>query len=101
MLVSAMPTAVSLFADNPEESVHNVLTPLHRFNPALGIRSGSYWSSKGSYNAASSEWLLVGLAHPVCLVSAVGVWPFLAFFQRVRPGFCTYGALHERIGMQG
>ena len=26
----------------------NVLTPLHRFTPALGERSASYWSSKGS-----------------------------------------------------
>lgn len=75
-------------ADNPEESINNVLTPLHRFNPALGIRSGSYWSSKGSYEEASDEWLLLGLAHPVCLVSAVGVWPFLAFFQRVRLSQC-------------
>ena len=35
-------------ADNPEERAVNVLTPLHRFTPALGERSASYWSSKGS-----------------------------------------------------
>ncbi|CAL8471072.1 g10614 [Coccomyxa elongata] len=71
--------------DNPEESVENVLTPLHRFNPALGIRSGSYWSSKGSDDEHSSEWLALRLAHPLCLVSAIGVMPFLAFFQRGHP----------------
>ncbi|BDA45328.1 F-box protein At4g00755 [Coccomyxa sp. Obi] len=71
--------------DNPEESVENVVTPLHRFNPALGIRSGSYWSSKGSDDENSSEWLALRLAHPLCLVSAIGVMPFLAFFQRGHP----------------
>ena len=30
------------------------------------------------------EWLALRLAHPLCLVSAVGIHPFLAFFQRVR-----------------
>jgi hypothetical protein len=73
-----------LCADNPEESVENILTPLHRFNPALGMRSGSYWSSRGSDKEASMEWLALRLAHPLCLVSAVGIHPFLAFFQRVR-----------------
>ncbi len=77
------PEGVCLHADNPEESVENVLTPLHRFNPALGIRSGSYWSSKGSDDEQSSEWLALRLAHPLCSVSAIGVMPFLAFFQRV------------------
>ncbi len=67
--------------------MENVLTPLHRFNPALGVRSGSYWSSRGSEDESSSEWLALRLAHPLCLVSAVSIMPFLAFFQRVRAVF--------------
>lgn len=63
--------------------MENVLTPLHRFNPVLGMRSAYYWSSRGSDDENSSEWLALRLAHPLCLVSAVGIWPFLAFFQRV------------------
>lgn len=42
-------------ADNPEERAVNVLTPLHRFTPALGERSASYWSSKGSDDEVRSR----------------------------------------------
>ncbi|EIE20100.1 hypothetical protein COCSUDRAFT_57820 [Coccomyxa subellipsoidea C-169] len=78
--------------DNPEESVENVLTPLHRFNPALGVRSGSYWSSRGSEDESSTEWLALRLAHPLCLVSAVSIMPFLAFFQRGHPIYAPKAA---------
>ena len=65
-----------------------MLTPLHRFNPALGIRTRCYWSSKGSQDEESSEWLLLSLAHPLCLVQHVSIRPFRATFQRVRPDYC-------------
>ncbi len=72
-----------LHADNIEENASNVLTTLHRFNPALGIRTRAYWSSKGSRNEDSSEWLLLSLVHPLCLVKSVSIRPFRATFQRV------------------
>ena len=75
-------------ADNSEENVSNVLTPLHRFNPALGVRTRCYWSSKGNRDEESSEWLLLSLVHPLCLVHSVAVRPFRATFQRVRPDQC-------------
>ncbi len=62
-----------------------MLTTLHRFNAALGIRTRCYWSSKGSRNEDSSEWLLLSLVHPLCLVKSVSVRPFRATFQRVLP----------------
>lgn len=62
-----------------------MLTTLHRFNPALGIRTRCYWSSKGSRDKDSSEWLLLSLVHPLCLVRSVSIRPFRATFQRVCP----------------
>lgn len=64
-----------------------MLTTLHRFNAALGIRTRCYWSSKGSRDEYSSEWLLLSLVHPLCLVKSVSVRPFRATFQRVQPWF--------------
>ena len=72
-----------LHADNIEENASNVLTTLHRFNPALGIRTRAYWSSKGSRDENSSEWLLLSLVHPLCLVKSISIRPFRATFQRV------------------
>lgn len=78
-------TASVWCADNIEENASNVLTTLHRFNAALGIRTRCYWSSKGSRDEDSSEWLLLSLVHPLCLVKSVSVRPFRATFQRVLP----------------
>lgn len=61
-----------------------MLTTLHRFNPMLGIRTRAYWSSKGSRDEQSAEWLLLSLVHPLCLVRSVAIRPFRATFQRVR-----------------
>lgn len=36
-----------------------MLTPMHRFNPALGVRSGSYWSSKGSDDQARGRQAII------------------------------------------
>ena len=61
-----------------------MLTTLHRFNPALGIRTRCYWSSKGSRDEDSSEWLLLSLVHPLCVVQSISIRPFRATFQRVQ-----------------
>ena len=71
-------------ADNIEENASNVLTTLHRLNPMLGVRTRAYWSSKGSRDEHSSEWLLLCLVHPLCLVQSVAIRPFRATFQWVR-----------------
>ena len=51
-------------ADNIEENASNVQTTLHRLNPMLGVRTRAYWSSKGSRDEHSNEWLLLSLVHP-------------------------------------
>lgn len=71
-------------ADNIEENASNVQTTLHRLNPMLGVRTRAYWSSKGSRDEHSNEWLLLSLVHPLCLVQSVAIRPFRATFQWVR-----------------
>ncbi len=67
-------------ADNDEERIQNVLQPSARMR---GFFNACYWSSGASDDVDSSETLDFKLAHPVCVVHAVHLQPFKAYFQPV------------------
>lgn len=77
--------------DNPEESVRNTLSRRVRNTP---WHLPAYWSSAGSEQHDADDWLVYRLAAEVCVVSAVRLRPFRAFFQAHQP---VYSPLRVRV----
>lgn len=42
-----------------------------------------YWSSIGSPDPASSEWIGLRVVHPLCLLREIQIRPYKAYFQMV------------------
>jgi hypothetical protein len=78
--------------DQPEEELGLALSPLARTR-----RLACYWSSAGSADAGSAEAAAFHLAHPLCLVTAVQVRPYRAWFQRGAPIYSPL-SLRVRLG---
>ena len=77
--------------DRPEESADNVLRPSicsledHARCPcAFGIRP-CYWSSSGSTDPTSTDWITLSLAHTYHLISSVHIKPYEAWWQQDWP----------------
>jgi hypothetical protein len=56
-------------------------TSLSFFFPQLP-REDTFWSSKGSEDMLSSEWLVYKLRQPICAIFSVTILPFQASFQQ-------------------
>jgi hypothetical protein len=78
--------------DQQEEELGLSLSPLARTR-----RLACYWSSAGSADAGSAEAAAFALAHPLCIVTAVQVRPYRAWFQRGAPIYAPR-ALRVRLG---
>jgi hypothetical protein len=81
-------------ADHPQESADKTLSPVVRGRDNVFC----YWSSSGSEDDNSDEFLLYRLAHPFCLVSSVSIRPFRAWFQ---PGNPIYAPKSISVGLGG
>uniref|UniRef100_A0A1D1YTQ8 F-box protein At4g00755 n=1 Tax=Anthurium amnicola TaxID=1678845 RepID=A0A1D1YTQ8_9ARAE len=75
----------------PDESIENTLEPSDRVD-----RRPSYWSSGGSRDPGSPEFLIYRLRSKLCVVHEIKVQPFQAFFQ---PGNPIYSAKAVRFRM--
>jgi len=89
--------------DQPGEGVANTLFPRARPRRRGRAQGGgdpgaaalTYWSSSGSPDAAHSrEWVAYRTVAPLCLVSALTVRPFRAWFQ---PGLPVYAPVAVRL----
>jgi hypothetical protein len=98
---TAEPEACSLISsavaststDHPQEGVESMLYPVVRTQ-----RLTCYWSSSGSASADSGEQVVFRLVHPLCLITAVQMRPFRAFFQAGDP---IYAPQRVSVGMGG
>ena len=77
--------------DNAEEHVRNTLSRRTR-NTVWQLPA--YWSSAGSERQDADDWVQYRLASHVCVVAAVGLRPFRAFFQYHTP---IYSPLSARV----
>ena len=77
--------------DNAEEHVRNTLSRRTR-NTVWQLPA--YWSSAGSELQSAEDWVQYRLASHVCVVTAVGLRPFRAFFQYHTP---IYSPLSARV----
>lgn len=80
--------------DHREESAINLLLPEERVTFGLGL---SYWSSRGSPDPGSRDWVALRLAHPLVLVQEIRLRPFQAWFQPGGPVYAPVG-VRFRIG---
>jgi hypothetical protein len=98
-LPTPLPPASS--TDNhPQEGVANLLTPRSRPPPGLAAAwagGATYWSSAGSPDPLSAEWVALRLVHPLCVVRTVTVRPFQAFFQGGAPVYAPR-TVSTRVG---
>lgn len=79
---SLMATALAASStDQPEEKLDFVLDPLAKTSQLL-----CYWSSRGSTEEHSAESVALSLVHPLCVVTALQLRPFNAWFQEEMPG---------------
>lgn len=76
----AAPLRASSTDHDPEEGIENTLHPLVRSEDPL-----CYWSSEGSFDKESGEWLQYDFAHELCIVKEVQLRPYKAYFQRGNP----------------
>lgn len=90
-LISAAVASTS--TDHPQEGVESMLYPVVRTQ-----RLTCYWSSSGSASADSGEQVVFRLVHPLCLVTAVQLRPFRAFFQAGDP---IYAPQRVSVGLGG
>ena len=79
--------------DHPAESPNLTLDPVVRTHGLI-----SYWSSAGSEDANSAEWVAYRLVHPLCVVQGMQIRPFRAWFQRGNP---IYASKKVRIDLGG
>ena len=77
--------------DNAEEHVRNTLSRRTR-NTVWQLPA--YWSSSGTERQDADDWVQYRLASHVCVVTAVGLRPFRAFFQHHTP---IYSPLSARV----
>ena len=77
--------------DNAEEHVRNTLSRRTR-NTVWQLPA--YWSSAGSLQQDAEDWVQYRLASHVCVVTAVALRPFRAFFQAHTP---IYSPLRARV----
>ncbi|GAM25046.1 hypothetical protein SAMD00019534_082210 [Acytostelium subglobosum LB1] len=82
LLVSALKSSS---CDNDNQSIENTLGPNKKF-----------WSSRGSNDISSSEYLLYKLEQPICIVSSIQIHVYKAFFQ---PGQPIYSPQSIRISV--
>lgn len=80
--------------DQEEEGVGKTLSPAVRGRNTLFC----YWSSSGSENENSNEFVAYRLCHPLCVVSSVQVRPFRAWFQGGSP---IYAPKQVSVGLGG
>jgi hypothetical protein len=79
LLFSAL---IASSTDQPEEDLENVLDPECEPDSA---NQPCYWSSKGSDDAESTESVTFSLRQHVCIVTAIQIRPFRAWFQHGSP----------------
>lgn len=79
--------------DHPAEAPNLTLDPVVRTRGLI-----SYWSSAGSEDENSDEWVAYRLVHPLCVVKSMQVRPFKAWFQRGQP---IYASKRLRVNMGG
>jgi len=58
----------------------------------------NYWSSAGSASASDNERLVYELAHPVCVVTSIGLSAVQAFWQEGRPVYAPR-AVRVHLGL--
>jgi hypothetical protein len=67
--------------DQPEEHIGRTMSPVVRGRNTFFC----YWSSRGSEDENTDEFLAYRLCHPLCVVDSIQVRPFQAWFQGGNP----------------
>jgi len=72
--------------DEATQSIHNTLENSYFGSPTNpNINTIKFWSSKGSKDINSDEFLIYKLEQPICIVSTIRVTVYKAYFQTGMP----------------